>query len=95
MKDKAADKFLSVQDVAETLSCTEQYVYGLIKEGNLSAIKIGPRALRISEKSLRLFIETRTVNPADYFAPPEDAPRRPAEAVERQQVARSKWMSRP
>ena len=68
MKD-ATDRYISAQKVAEILSCTDQYVYSLIREGTLDAIKIGPRALRISERSLNAFINAGRVDPEDYFAP--------------------------
>ena len=68
-KTKAApDKYVTVQIVAETLSCTERHIYRLIIDGKIKAIKIGPRALRISRNSLQEFIEAGKVNPEDYFA---------------------------
>jgi excisionase family DNA binding protein len=92
LKDKTADKYLTVQSVAETLSCTTKYIYELIQAGSLKAIKIGERGLRISEKSLQEFIAVRVINPEDYFAPKE----LPASEPEQQKtkVARSRWMDR-
>ncbi len=89
MKEKAADKWLKIQSVAETLGCTDAYVYSLIREGAIKAMKLGERALRVSEWSLQKFISARVVNPEDYFAPedPSPEPEKPA-------IARSKWMSR-
>lgn len=45
-----------------------QYVYTLIKEGRLTAIRIGSRAIRISEKSLTGFIDSNRVDPDEFFA---------------------------
>ena len=86
------DRYLSIQNVAEALGCMDHYVHNLIQEGNLKAIKIGVRALRISEQSLQAFIAARVVNPADYFAPEEPPPRKPE--PQKPKVARSNWMSR-
>jgi excisionase family DNA binding protein len=93
MKDKTTDKYLSVQSVAEILSCKDRYVYELIQMGSLTAIKIGERALRISEQSLQAFIVARVVNPEDYFAPeepptPESTPQKPTK------ISRSNWMNK-
>lgn len=88
--EKTADKFLSVQSVAETLACSDDYVYMLIRDGNLQAIKIGKRAIRISEHSLQKFITVGRINPEDYFAPEEQ----PAPGPQKPKIARSNWMNR-
>lgn len=93
VKEDPPDRFLSVQRVAEILSCTDRYVYDLIQAGSITAIKLGDRALRISEKSLKAFISTRTVNPDDYFAPPEKEKEKETPS-QKSPVARSNWMSR-
>lgn len=90
MKEKTADKYLTIQSVAETLGCTDKYVYILIQEGNLKAMKLGERALRISEQSLQSFISSRIVNPEDYSAPAEPEKPEPKKPT----VARSNWMNR-
>ena len=92
IKEKTADKYLTVQSVAETLSCTDRYVYELIQAGSLTAVKIGERALRISEQSLQTFLAARIVNPEEYFAPKESQPTEPSPAPKK--VARSSWMNR-
>ena len=63
------EKYITVQTVAERLSCTDNYVYALVKDGKLTAVKIGERALRITETSFDKFISANIVNPNDYFAP--------------------------
>ena len=67
------DKYLTLQTVAEILSCTDRHIYDLIVEGALDAIKVGGRAMRVSEKSLEEFIEKQKVNPADYFDPDNES----------------------
>jgi excisionase family DNA binding protein len=84
------DKYISVQAVAETLSCTDQYVYVLIREGSLAAIKIGQRAIRVSEKSLNEFIAGNRIDPEEYFAPEAQEP----EPAPQKKIVRSNWMDR-
>lgn len=91
-KEKIVDKFLSVQSVAETLACTDKYVGILIRDGNLKAIKLGDRALSVSEKSLQDFIAARTVNPEDFYAPEEPPVPEPPPVPKK--IARSNWMNR-
>lgn len=90
--EPAKEKYITVQTIAERLSCTDNYVYALVRDGKLMAVKIGERALRISESSFDQFIAGNTVNPDDYFAPADPEP-------EKQQsrpvtTARSNWMSK-
>jgi hypothetical protein len=59
-------------------------------EGSLVAIKIGSRAVRISERSLQEFIQNNKVNPEDLFDP--DIKKK--DSANRQTVARSTWMSK-
>ena len=86
------ERYITVQTVAERLSCTDQYVYLLIREGKLEALKIGERALRISESSFNDFISSNIVDPDDYFAPAgqEQTAKKPSKP----KVTRSNWMNR-
>jgi excisionase family DNA binding protein len=86
------DKYLTLQTVAEILSCTDRHIYDLIVEGALDAIKVGGRAMRVSEKSLEEFIEKQKVNPEDYFDPDKET--KPAIAPAEHPVARSKFLGR-
>ncbi|MCK9362114.1 MAG: helix-turn-helix domain-containing protein [Syntrophales bacterium] len=94
MKENTADRYLTIQSVAKTLSCTDQYIYGLVREGNLTAIKIGERALRVSEQSLHAFLAARIVNPEDYFAPKEGLREESPRETQNPNIARSNWMNR-
>lgn len=84
------DKYLTMQVVADILSCSERHIYDLIVEGALTAIKVGGRAVRISEQSLIEFIEKRKINPEDLFDPDLEN-QQPAQT---NQVAKSKWIGR-
>ena len=79
-----------MEAVAEILSCTERHIYNLITDGKIEAIKVGTRAVRISEKSLYSFIESARINPEDLFDPDRDKPKE-----QKQPVAKSRWMSKP
>jgi excisionase family DNA binding protein len=83
-------KYLTMQVVAETLSCTERHVYDLIVEGSLKAIKIGGRAVRISEESLEEFIKNHEINPEDLFDPELEN----EQQKQNKQIARSEWIAR-
>ena len=67
------DKYLTLQVVADLLSCTERHIYDLIAEGYLTAIKVGSRSVRVSEQSLIEFIEKQKVNPEDIFDPDNES----------------------
>ena len=86
------DKYLTLQVVADLLSCTERHIYDLIAEGSLMAIKVGSRAVRVSEQSLIEFIEKQKVNPEDFFDPDKET--KPATAPAEHPVARSKFLGR-
>lgn len=92
VQEKTVDRWLSIRAVCETLDCGDKYVYFLIQQGSLKAMKLGERALRVSEQSLRDFIESRIVNPADYFAP-QDA-NQEQERKRPVKVAKPRWMDR-
>ena len=89
------DKYLPMQTVAGILGVTERFVYDLIAGGYLTAIKVGSRAVRISEKSLNDYIASRIINPEDLFDP--DAAKKEDHISARppqQPVAKSKWIAR-
>ena len=90
MKEPAPpkDKFVTVQSLSVRLSCTEQHIYNMIRSGLIVAVKIGDRAIRISENSVEEYLAGNVVNPQEYFQT-EDQPKSP-----RSPVARSSWISR-
>jgi len=96
MEKAPVEKWLPIQKVAEILGCTDKYVYQLIQDRTLKAMKLGERALRVSEQSLNDFIKARIVDPADYFAPPDEGSKSVTgkSAALPQEPARSNWMKR-
>ena len=66
-EDKLSEKYLYVNSVAKRLNCSKKHIYKLIQDGEIKAIRLGARALRITESSLREFIEKNEINPQDYF----------------------------
>ena len=50
------ERYLFVHSVAEKLNCSVRYVYRLIERGDLKAIRIGVRALRVSEAAFEEFL---------------------------------------
>jgi len=91
LMDIQKDRYVTMAVVAEMLSCTERHVYDLIMEGALVAIKVGSRAIRISERSLGGFIEKNKVNPEDLFDPDREEKKTPAPT---RPAARPMWMAR-
>ncbi|MBN1224405.1 MAG: helix-turn-helix domain-containing protein [Candidatus Aminicenantes bacterium] len=91
MKDQNADRYITIQSAAEMLGCTDRHVLNLIREGEIKAIKIGGRAMRVSEYSLKEFIKTHVVNPEDFYAPEEPPDPDPPPPLK---VVKSKWMNR-
>lgn len=79
-----------METVAGILSCSERHIYRLIEEGKLESIKLGSRAIRISEKSLYDFIAAARINPEDLFDPDREKKETPGS----QEIARSKWMQK-
>ena len=68
MLDKnKSNRLLNVHHVANRLGCCNNTIYTLIQDGSLKAIRIGKRALRITEASLNEFLEDREIDPEDYF----------------------------
>lgn len=68
MLDKQkSSRLLSVHHVAKRLSCSNKTIYFMIQDGSLKAIRIGKKALRITESSLIEFLESREVDPHEYF----------------------------
>ena len=52
-------RLLRPDEVAEKLQCTKRHVYNLISRGELRALSIGDRGLRVDVKDLDGFIEKR------------------------------------
>ena len=54
------DKLLPVSTVAQILTLSTQTIYNLIVAGQISAVRIGPRAgIRIKESELQRFLKVR------------------------------------
>lgn len=64
---KEKDKWLMVKTVQDRLNVSDNFVYRLIRDGKLKALRHGPRMYRISEKSLNAYIDASVVDPEDFF----------------------------
>jgi excisionase family DNA binding protein len=65
--ERGNERYLYVTTVAQSLRCSNQHVYNLITSGELEAIKIGKRAIRVTESSLIRFLEQSRVDPEALF----------------------------
>jgi len=53
---------LTVKQVAVRLRTSPESVYAAIRCGELAAIKLGPRRIRVSEEALDTYIEAKTTS---------------------------------
>ncbi len=53
------ERFLKIGEVSEVLKVHAVTVYKHIKEGNLKAVKVGKRSLRIAESELSRWLNRR------------------------------------
>jgi excisionase family DNA binding protein len=60
------EKFLEVSHVATRLGCNRKLVYKLIRDGELKAVRLGKRSIRISEDSYLRFLRKNEVDPLEY-----------------------------
>ena len=97
------EKLATIQEIASRLASTDDYVYKLVQDGQLRAIRIGQRALRITESSYDRFVAAGIVDPADYFGPPPgivatskepDRAKTKRVILPEPPVARSQWMQK-
>ncbi|MFE6893928.1 helix-turn-helix domain-containing protein [Streptomyces sp. NPDC057694] len=56
------DRYLSVEQVAEILGTSVRFPRRLIEERRITYVKVG-RHVRIPERALREFVDSRTVEP--------------------------------
>jgi excisionase family DNA binding protein len=59
------EKMLHVSTVATRLNCDRRVVYQMIKDGELKAIKIGKRGLRVLESALATYLSSNAVDPEE------------------------------
>lgn len=60
------EKLLLVNVAAQRLNCSRSYVYELIKDGELKAIR-RKSYLRVYETSVDEFLKRRALDPESYF----------------------------
>jgi excisionase family DNA binding protein len=53
------ESLLSPKEVANALSLSVETIYRWIENGTLPAIKVGKRAVRVSEKSLKAWLDNQ------------------------------------
>ena len=65
----AAERFLTLADVAEVLNISASQTYALVRNGELAAIKIGGRGQwRVERDKLEEYIERMYSNARDFVA---------------------------
>jgi excisionase family DNA binding protein len=67
-------KWLKVPEVAEELGIPRSRAYELIQHGELPAVRIGERSIRVNRRELdRFLLETRQIG-ASQTGPPHSGP---------------------
>lgn len=56
-------KLLRVYRVAAILDCSKSQVYVLVQRGDLIAVRLGPRGIRITAKSVDEFMARNELDP--------------------------------
>lgn len=65
----AAERFLTLADVAEVLNISASQTYALVRSGELPAIKIGGRGQwRVEREKLEEYIERMYASARDFVA---------------------------
>lgn len=65
----AADRFLTLADVAEVLNISQSQTYALVRSGELAAIKVGGRGQwRVEREQLETFIAKMYDQTRDFVA---------------------------
>ena len=54
-RTRAPSRLIRVREAAELLECSTQIVYRLVWSGELPAVKVSPKALRLEERDVRAF----------------------------------------
>ena len=57
MDDEPTPLAVTVDDAAALLSCSPEYVWGLLRDGTLSRVKLG-KATRVDVAELRAFVSS-------------------------------------
>ena len=60
-------ELLYVHTVAERLKCSVRMVYNLIREGDLEAVRLGKRGIRVSQASLAGYLSRQKIDPGEYY----------------------------
>jgi excisionase family DNA binding protein len=55
-------KLLRVHRVAEILDCCKSQIYRMVQRNELTAIRLGPRGIRITAKSLEDYLSLNQVD---------------------------------
>lgn len=59
--ENAPQKTYKIKEVAEILKVDDDYIYRMVKYGNIEAFRINQRNIRITEKALADFVEKMKV----------------------------------
>ena len=54
--------YLTISEIAEILNISKQMVYAIIRSGELTAIKLGPRSVRIARSEFERYLNDKILS---------------------------------
>lgn len=54
--------YLTISEIAEILNISKQMVYAIIRSGELTAIKLGPRSVRVARSEFERYLNDKTLS---------------------------------
>lgn len=54
--------YLTISEIAEILNISKQMVHAIIRSGELTAIKLGPRSVRIARSEFERYLNDKTLS---------------------------------
>ena len=58
-------RLMQIRTVAAELDCSREQIYLMIRRGQLEAVRLGPRGLRITRDSLDKYLADHRVDPEE------------------------------
>lgn len=69
LQEKKPDigKLVHVKTAAIMLCCTERHIYNMIRDGDIRAVRLGKRGLRICKDSINTYTREHEIDPEEYY----------------------------
>lgn len=67
MEEKTLKQYVQISKAAKSLSVSKDFIHQLIADGHLDGVRLGQRAIRISQDSIDRLLEKSKINPESYY----------------------------